>query len=227
MGFMLMQCGLGLYELALLHLVAHSLYKAHAFLTAGDTVLDVRKRDLSPHATQPLAQTRVFRRILAVPIALMLVFASGYLWQAYWPDFSISNTALFIVALGLAPLLWGMSDGWGRRLLLGLLRLLALTQLYLLWHWGFASVIPPVAAPPLLLALWVIACFSALYVLQAWLLARPKGALSQKLYPWAYAGFHLDEYFTRLTFRVWPANIGTQHSHGINPNLRKLNREQS
>lgn len=31
MGFMLMEIGLGLYELALLHLVAHSLYKAYAF----------------------------------------------------------------------------------------------------------------------------------------------------------------------------------------------------
>jgi NAD(P)H-quinone oxidoreductase subunit 5 len=31
MGFMLLEAGLGLYSLALLHLVAHSLYKAHAF----------------------------------------------------------------------------------------------------------------------------------------------------------------------------------------------------
>ena len=42
MGFMLMQCGLGLYELALLHLVAHSLYKAHAFLAAGGAVEQTR-----------------------------------------------------------------------------------------------------------------------------------------------------------------------------------------
>mgnify|MGYP003341720131 CR=1 FL=1 len=38
MGFMLLQCGLGAFGLALLHLAAHSLYKAHAFLHAGSTV---------------------------------------------------------------------------------------------------------------------------------------------------------------------------------------------
>lgn len=38
MGFMLLQCGLGLWPLALLHIVAHSLYKAHAFLSSGGAV---------------------------------------------------------------------------------------------------------------------------------------------------------------------------------------------
>lgn len=38
MGFMVMQCGLGLFPLALLHIVAHSLYKAHAFLSSGTAV---------------------------------------------------------------------------------------------------------------------------------------------------------------------------------------------
>lgn len=38
MGFMMLECGLGLWPLALLHLVAHSLYKAHAFLSAGTAV---------------------------------------------------------------------------------------------------------------------------------------------------------------------------------------------
>ncbi|MHB8565133.1 MAG: proton-conducting transporter transmembrane domain-containing protein, partial [Acidiferrobacteraceae bacterium] len=38
MGFMLLECGLGLYSLAMLHLVTHSLYKAHAFLSSGSGV---------------------------------------------------------------------------------------------------------------------------------------------------------------------------------------------
>ncbi|MEM9500810.1 MAG: proton-conducting transporter membrane subunit [Pseudomonadota bacterium] len=41
MGFMLLQCGLGLWALALLHIVAHSLYKAHAFLSSGGAVQEV------------------------------------------------------------------------------------------------------------------------------------------------------------------------------------------
>ncbi|MBB5515617.1 NAD(P)H-quinone oxidoreductase subunit 5 [Rubricella aquisinus] len=38
MGFLLLQCGLGLWALALLHILAHSLYKAHAFLSSGGAV---------------------------------------------------------------------------------------------------------------------------------------------------------------------------------------------
>ncbi|MCB0075221.1 MAG: hypothetical protein KDE20_27370, partial [Caldilineaceae bacterium] len=38
MGFMLMLCGLGAHSVAIMHLVAHSFYKAHAFLSAGSVV---------------------------------------------------------------------------------------------------------------------------------------------------------------------------------------------
>ncbi|MTH95511.1 proton-conducting transporter membrane subunit [Roseibium sp. RKSG952] len=38
MGFLILQCGLGLWTLALLHIIAHSLYKAHAFLSSGGAV---------------------------------------------------------------------------------------------------------------------------------------------------------------------------------------------
>ena len=41
MGFMMLQCGLALFPLALLHIVAHSLYKAHAFLSAGEAVRNI------------------------------------------------------------------------------------------------------------------------------------------------------------------------------------------
>jgi NAD(P)H-quinone oxidoreductase subunit 5 len=46
MGFMILQCGLALFPLALLHIVAHSLYKAHAFLASGtavDVVASIRR----------------------------------------------------------------------------------------------------------------------------------------------------------------------------------------
>jgi NAD(P)H-quinone oxidoreductase subunit 5 len=59
--------------------------------------------------------------------------------------------------------------------------------------------------PPL--ALFTALAFAALYVLQSWLLAFPAGAISRRLHPAAYAGFWLDESFTRITFRLWPARL--------------------
>jgi NAD(P)H-quinone oxidoreductase subunit 5 len=49
LGFMMIQCGLGLYTLALFHIIAHGFYKAHAFLSTGTLIDDVKapKRNLS------------------------------------------------------------------------------------------------------------------------------------------------------------------------------------
>ncbi len=41
MGFMIFECGLAVFPLALLHILAHSLYKAHAFLASGGAVENV------------------------------------------------------------------------------------------------------------------------------------------------------------------------------------------
>lgn len=41
MGFMILQCGLTLFSLAFLHILLHSLYKAHAFLSSGGAVKTV------------------------------------------------------------------------------------------------------------------------------------------------------------------------------------------
>ena len=49
LGFMMIQCGLGLYTLALFHIIAHGFYKAHAFLSTGSILEEVQapKRNLS------------------------------------------------------------------------------------------------------------------------------------------------------------------------------------
>lgn len=48
MGFMLLQCGLGAFASATLHLVAHSLYKAHAFLSSGRIVNAIKAKQKVP-----------------------------------------------------------------------------------------------------------------------------------------------------------------------------------
>ena len=208
MGFMLMQCGLGLYDLALLHLVAHSLYKAYAFLSAGDTVAQVRTHDLMPAAGQRSAAWLLTRGVLVVPVAIGLVWVSVLLWKQFLPGLSVSLTAMAVIGLGLAPLVWVDwvdSAAWLRAWARGLLRVLVLVQLYIVWHLGASTVLPNASHALGPLAAFVIACFAALYLVQVWLIAVPQGAFAARVYPWAYGGFYLDERFTRFTFRVWPA----------------------
>lgn len=204
MGFMLMEIGLGLYALALLHLVAHSLYKAHAFLSSGDTVNHVRKNSLLEPAD---AARSMFRYLGAVPLSAGLVALSLLVWQSFLPTMSVPIVALFILTLGLSSLIWSEHGMAARLLLQAVLSAVMLIQLYMIWHLLFAELVPEPQAGIGLLAVWVMVCFSGFYLCQAWLRLHPQGRFSRAVYPWVYAGFYLDESFTRLTFRLWPVRF--------------------
>jgi NAD(P)H-quinone oxidoreductase subunit 5 len=80
MGFMLLQCGLGLWALALLHIVAHSLYKAHAFLGSGGAVRAVASlRRPGPVAAPSLGAVL---RSFALALVLYAGVASLFSWIA-------------------------------------------------------------------------------------------------------------------------------------------------
>jgi len=207
MGFMLLECGLGLYELAFLHLVAHSLYKAYAFLSAGEAVLDSRRRAFFPPEAKRSPAASVVMRLFCAPLAIALLAASVAVWQMGLPSLAISPVAVLIVGLGLAPLLW-RADGWRIGTVRGVIAIGVLAQLYIAGHLVFGVLVnTPAASASLPLTAWAGSCLAGLYLLQTWLLAFPRGQLARTLYPWAYAGFYLDERFTRLTFRVWPIRL--------------------
>ncbi len=82
MGFMIMQCGLALFPLALLHIVAHSLYKAHAFLSSGGAVerIAAYRRPGVVAIPGPAAVGRAF--LVALAIYGVIGGAMGFLGQS-------------------------------------------------------------------------------------------------------------------------------------------------
>jgi NAD(P)H-quinone oxidoreductase subunit 5 len=70
MGFMLMQCGLGAFAAAMVHLVMHSLFKATLFLASGSVVQQAA--ELPPKSAAP---TR--RATVAALLATVLVLVAG------------------------------------------------------------------------------------------------------------------------------------------------------
>jgi NAD(P)H-quinone oxidoreductase subunit 5 len=76
MGFMILECGLALFPLALLHIVAHSLYKAHSFLASGGAVeLIAANRRPGPVAIPKAgAVGRAFLLALAIYVAVGFSF---------------------------------------------------------------------------------------------------------------------------------------------------------
>jgi NAD(P)H-quinone oxidoreductase subunit 5 len=206
MGFMLMQCGLGLYDLALLHLVAHSLYKAHAFLGSGGAVEQNRLRQMTP----PPPALWFGGWLLGALGGMVLVGGAALAW-GFSPDRAPALWAVGgILSLALAPLIAGSVQRSGWWALAGLSAAFAVALAYFGLHRVFAHALGGegfgTAASPALVA-WVIGCFGLLFIVQGNVRARPDGGLARRLYPWMFAGLYLDELFTRLTFRLWPARV--------------------
>jgi NAD(P)H-quinone oxidoreductase subunit 5 len=221
MGFMLMQCGLGAWEMALLHLLAHSLYKAHAFLAAGGAVRRASVRQLSPAAVPPSAMGMVVGGLAGV----WMTVAAGLAWTvaaALWHGQGLSLGVLSaaaptvaiwvlagIVALALVPLL---HPGAWRTHPAGVLRLLAtafgVALGYVALHALFAGHVVPAKAglsdAPVWLALAVALAFAGLFAGQVLISAMPGSHWARRLYPWFYGGLFLDEAFTRIAFALWP-----------------------
>jgi NAD(P)H-quinone oxidoreductase subunit 5 len=220
MGFMVMECGLGLYDLALLHLLAHALYKAHAFLTAGEAVGDGLERQLVGRTRRASTRPTLLWPMLALPAAWIVTAGSALLWHAAFGLPRVPWIATALLACGLATLLWLPArrlQPSGRELL----ALAAGAQLYLAWHWFMSERIGVATlAPDPALAAWSLLVFLALYALQARVSIAQHGVPATHLYDWIYAGLYLDERFTRLTFRLWPARVpavGPESPVGRNP----------
>lgn len=98
MGFSLMVCGLGAYPAAMLHLVAHSFYKAHAFLSSG-SVIDLIRASKVTRTSQMVTPLKVVSGI-AMALALYAGFA------LIWGIDPVNEFALLVVG---AVIVMGLS----------------------------------------------------------------------------------------------------------------------
>lgn len=199
MGFMLLQCGLGAYQLALLHILAHSLYKAHAFLSSGSVVEVWQASKLAPRR-HPVGLWGWFG---AAAAALALVGAVAWAFGVSFTHEPALLAFAFILGLALAPILVRArgAGAWAAAV--------AVPALYFTWHAVFASIIAvPAAGSGITLRVGIaMVSFAALFIAQAVMQAHPRGRLARTLYPRLFAGLYLDELFTRVTFRIWPPRL--------------------
>ena len=80
MGYMIMECGLGAFSLAVFHLIAHGLFKATVFLNCGNVIHKARQDPESPHADpreeekefSPLTWSTGFVTTLLIPLLILL-----------------------------------------------------------------------------------------------------------------------------------------------------------
>ncbi|MFC6440300.1 NADH-quinone oxidoreductase subunit L [Bowmanella sp. JS7-9] len=202
MGLMLVECALGLFQLALLHLILHSLYKAYAFLNSGNQVQGAYLKALLPAAILPTQ--RIFT--LCMALVLVLFFLSG------WLHSQSAQAPLMLIALGLIGLPLGSAANpahvvWIRQLSVVIIAWAA----YLGFSKLFAQLI---AMPPYLVANAFGAMDSvffvlliATYTLQSYLHRVRYSANARSLHQLLFAGLYLDEWSTRLTLKLWPIRL--------------------
>jgi len=162
MGFMLFVCGLGVYAAAALHLVAHSFYKAHAFLSAGSTV-DVAQ---ASRVALPERQRSLARVLLgAVVASSAYVGIAATLGFTPWERASLMLVGAILV-VGLTQLVGAGLDGRARPityLQIFALAAMVTTAFFGLEEaarWALAGALPPAGDPSLV----VIVIASAMVV---------------------------------------------------------------
>lgn len=212
MGFMLLECALGLYSLAALHLIGHSLYKAHAFLSASTVVRETRLRALHGASSPSAISVALAPALTILAVFLVLGLADLAVWPWWWS---------LLLGLAWAPLLWlpSAQSDWSVRamqLAFGLLAVVGLTIAAMLAH---ALPLGLRDSPHQGLGLIALAGMAALYLCQA--LLQWQSHLLSRWRRWSYAGFYLDETFTRLALLIWPANWTPEPSIAVVPKAAK------
>ncbi|WP_440054135.1 NADH-quinone oxidoreductase subunit L [Pseudoalteromonas sp. T1lg65] len=205
MGLMLVECALGLFELALLHLLAHSAYKAHAFLTSSQWIYEDLSRRLAMQTTPSLLSW-----IVALGLSAILVSSAVFVSDYQGP------MSIWVLLAG-AVLLWSVFKFSGCSVIVGVANTVfaaAIVGVYLLQKTllsNFVTLPEFFIAPTWGLAdSWVLVLILGLMVLSYFLYYRPDFAWTQKLSRLLYAGFYLDEWFTRATLIIWPVQLPVQ-----------------
>ncbi len=202
MGFMILECGLALFPLALLHIVAHSLYKAHSFLASGGAVdLVAANRRPGPVA---VPKAGAVGRAFLLALAIYVVVGVGFGFHHKSPQaIALGGILIFGVAYMLAQ---GLADAapWAltrRTIVYAVATSVSYFALQVFAVWLTSGILPAAPAPgPLQWALIVLAVASFGLV-----------AVVQAMFPlWAYHpaaaglrvhlsnGFYANAVFDRL-----------------------------
>ena len=207
MGFMMLQCGLGSFSAALLHIVAHSLYKAHAFLSSGSVLTVV--------ARMPPSQSRAFSWkssivISTVSTGIAAAILSGILFVfGLHLDEKPGGIVLgLVLVLALSRLISIAAEtGIARLALQGVAAAAAVGTLYIAMFEVSDTILKetishqPVTASPFDIAVSITACtsFFLMFVITHFIQGFGHLEWMQSFYIHANNGFYLDIPIRRFT----------------------------
>jgi NAD(P)H-quinone oxidoreductase subunit 5 len=210
MGFMMLECGLGAFPAALLHILAHSLYKAHAFLSSG-SVIDLARASWTP---SPGGQPHPARFALALAATLPAAFVVGALFDTGLIENPGAVTLATILLMGLAHLVANGLDERTTSFVLG--RTLALAVFVAVGFFTLHAVVErlvagamPESAPlrgpwDFALVILVIVSFGAVTLFQSVMARHATSPFWQAVYVHLSQGLYLNTLANRALLKLWP-----------------------
>lgn len=204
MGFSMMACGLGVYAVSLLHVIAHSFFKAHSFLSSGSMV----EKSVTKEASTYSRKGSVGRMIIgfAISIALFFIIAS------FWGVTTSSDYQLLIIGgvifMGVLNLVINAVDSYNY--FSSILKIVGATVLVLMSFFGLEELIrftlgaqiPPIAKPSELMMFLSATMLIVFFITVLIHLLSPllkKGTFYMKLGVYVRNGFYLNLIVDRIT----------------------------
>jgi NAD(P)H-quinone oxidoreductase subunit 5 len=210
MGFMMLECGLAAFPAAMLHIIAHSLYKAHAFLSSG-SVIDIARASWTP---SPGGKPHPRRQLFAIAAVLAAALVVGKLFGAGLTEKPGVFALGAVLLLGLIHLVANGIDERPNLFVVG--KTLAYAALvgvvYFALQYGaeqiFAGALPSVQSlhGPLAIAVvtLVVTSFAVVTFLQGLVPGDRGTPRSQALYAHVANGLYVNTVANRLLLRYWP-----------------------
>lgn len=89
MGFMIMQCGLGFFNAAVVHLILHGFYKAYLFMSSGEEIAQ----------TTPEKSTQLQMKPMQVIVVLLFGGLGAYLFATWTGKGLLMNGSVFLTLI--------------------------------------------------------------------------------------------------------------------------------
>jgi len=214
MGFMTVQCGLGAFGAALLHIVAHGFYKAWSFLRSGELPSPAVSKSVEPAAPKRVLTIAAIGTLVAVPAMALAARVTGFS-----PLHSPGELALAAILALSAGQLWvallrvdgrGASAVFGRAFVAVTVTVGGSIIAFALYHGAARFLSPAVGATiaPTGPAAWVtaavaIAAVLLLVVLHAVLPSLGHTPFGRALRVHALHGFYFGALADRLVAFIW------------------------
>jgi NAD(P)H-quinone oxidoreductase subunit 5 len=218
MGFMMVQCGLGAFTAALIHMVGHAFYKSYAFLSAGGSVASIQA------AQEERIAVRLNWKTLGFALGVATLSALGSLMCFNWIMGKAEplSPLHFVLLLSLAHFIFTALNLLHQPRYQGLLHLrlgvgfkmvmisFGLSMLYLAIYHSINFWVDPIladfesSAVGVLGRVLILALFIIPFVIQLIMNDPNRPKFLNSIYVHFYNGFYLSGLIHRVIVRVWP-----------------------